>query len=424
MYCATERTSAAGSRRAHRTIRAVALATLALSLIGCVPSTTGDATLEQVLAGNAPRPPASTRYSEVEPNDALATALAITIEGSADLLGSIRATTLDRDFFELGPAGAGDRVTAEFNSSNNGDIVLALLDQDAHLLGMLDVSSFVAGPGTMDIFLHEDVPALYVLVTSRSTASTDRSYSVNVALERAAGVPAARPQVVVLNFQGASNISVGGRPARNIPPFDALALSDRFSGQTSTIISNVLDMTRETFEGLGVEIYLAGDPAIPGGARSTVYFGTYDAQLLGLADNIDPYNSNTEQKAILYTDTFALFDALNPDIEAISQAIANTTAHEIGHLLGLRHTTDSKDIMDTTASARQMMVRQWFRTSALNSTVMSFGFQDSPALLEWTLGGTLTGQPSGKAVEARARVVDQMSQGYDFYIPRCQFHED
>ena len=48
---------------------------------------------------------------------------------------------------------------------------------------------------------------------------------------------------------------------------------------------------------------------------------------------MDPYNSDNEQSAILYTDTFALFDALSPDVEAISQVLANTTCHEIGHLL-------------------------------------------------------------------------------------------
>ena len=109
-----------------------------------------------------------------------------------------------------------------------------------------------------------------------------------------------------------------------------------------------------------------------------LYFGTYDPQLLGLADNVDPYNSDSDQKAILFTDTFALFDVLSPDITAISQVLANTTAHEIGHLLGLRHTADIHDIMDTTANARQMLHRQWFTTANLNPSVIDFGQQDAP----------------------------------------------
>src|SRR5690606_11118543 len=132
-------------------------------------------------------------------------------------------------------------------------------------------------------------------------------------------------------------------------PFDAARISPRFAGQSSVIAARVTEMVREAFAGLDVEIHVAAELTAPPGPRTTVYFGTYNSQLLGLADNVDPYNTDPNQSAILYTDTFALFDALSPDLEAISQALANTTAHEIGHLLGLRHTADPQDIMDTTA---------------------------------------------------------------------------
>ncbi len=394
---------------------------LTAALAGCVPTDSGSDTLslpELVLASPALRPPAAGTFAETEPNDDYISAQPVTIEGSVDLTGTMRTGVLDRDLFELGAASAGDRITAELTIASGSDIVLGILDGQGQILAFLDISTTAAGPRKMDLYLHADTPGLYAVITTRSANNSERDYTARLTVQRAVGMPADRPQVVVLNFSGASSVRIGGRAAVNVPPFDAAKLSSRFSGKTGQVIDNVLAMTRETFSGLGVEVYAAGDPAIPEGAHSIVHFGAYDSQLLGLADNVDPYNTNPEQSAILYTDTFALFDALNPDIEAMSQVLANTTCHEIGHLLGLRHTSDAKDIMDTTASARQMMVQQSFRVSNLNPSVMNFGLQSAPNLLSWTVGGVLLQSDSSKRVIARARTIEWASQGLDFYIPR------
>ncbi len=404
-------------------IGAGSLCALILST-GCVPPVTGtddSPFLQQVLGAEAPRPPASGRYRETEPNDDLTAAEPVTIDGSIDLEGTIRAAALDRDLYELGPADAGDRITAELTIPSDDDAVLGVLSEQGELLGFLDLSSRAAGPRTMDITVREATGRLYAIVTTRAASASERGYTARVELERAAGVPASQPQVVVLNFSGAPGVRVAGRAAVNVPAFDAARISPRFTGQTGVMIQTVASMVRESLRGVDVQIHVAGEFTAPAGPRSTVYFGTYDSQLLGLADNVDPYNSDLEQNAILYTDTFALFDVLSPDLEAIAQALANTAAHEIGHLLGLRHTSDVQDIMDTTASARQMMVPQWFKTASLNATVMPFGLQNAPNLLSWTLGGQFIAAPDSKRVLARQKAVEHASGGLDFYIPRCQW---
>src|SRR5690606_14994818 len=142
---------------------------------------------------------------------------------------------------------------------------------------------------------------LLVAVTTRSTSGVDRPYTANLRMYRNIGIPDYRPQVVVLDFDGAQGVSISRRPAVNIPPFDAARIDGRYAGQTDTIINNIYQMVLEDYAGLGVAIYLSSDPNIPEGPRSTVYFGTYDSRLLGLADNIDPYNASLEQAAILYT---------------------------------------------------------------------------------------------------------------------------
>jgi hypothetical protein len=175
-------------------------------------------------------------------------------------------------------------------------------------------------------------------------------------------------------------------------------------------------MVRADFAGLNVSVYTAGDPAIPAGEHSTIYFGTYNARLLGLADNVDPYNNDGVQSAILYTDTFAIFNALSPSVHQMAQALANTTSHEAGHLLGLRHTADPTDLMDTTATARQMMLDQSYDLANLNASVIPVGLQDGPSMLAWTLGGVLA--PTVNKSVIRRRAITVANSPDDFYIPR------
>ena len=118
-----------------------------------------------------------------------------------------------------------------------------------------------------------------------------------------------------------------------------------------------------------------------------IFFGAYDAALLGVADGVDEFNSTQAQEAIIFTDTFAAFSRLEPSVLQMSRAIANVTSHEIGHLLGLVHTKDSKGIMDVTASLNQLLVDQDFRMSPLYTDVFPIGWQNALQLLVDAVGG-------------------------------------
>jgi hypothetical protein len=396
---------------------------------GCFPFVPGTDTdedtppvfLEQVLSSTAPRPPVVPAFTEVEPNDDFETANLLMVEEAVELTGTIApgsAEPFDRDLFDIGPAQPGDRVRAELVIDAGSDVVLALLDDRGRELGYVDLKSASSGPRELDVIVRSATKQLYLVLATRSAAATPRPYTVRLHVQRGLGVPDHRPQVVVLNFLGASQVRIGNRAPVDIPPFDAARIDPSYAGQTTTIIQNILNFTRHDFDGLGMAIYLAGDPEIPEGPVSTVYFGTSDARLLGLADNIDPYNENLSQSAILYTDTFSVFSILSPSVGAISQALANTASHEIGHLVGLRHTENDSDIMDITATARRMLSDQWFRNAPLHPAVLSIGWQDGPVRLSWTLGGRITTAPNPKALAASQRAIDIASGGIDFYIPR------
>jgi len=385
-------------------------------LAGCLPldfSTWGD----QVLSFPAPQPLSGPRINEVEPNDDMAWANVILFDGQVVLGGNIAANgSLDFDVFDLGSAEAGDRVVADLAASAGSDIVLGLFNEDANLLGYVDYSRGTLAPGRIDLVLHESVETLYAVAGTRSVSQANRLYSVGVSITPNVGIPQPSPQLVVLNFIGASGVRIGRQLPVNVPPFDVATVDARLAGKTQEVIQSILQMVREDYAGLNVAFYLAGDPNIPAGDLTVIHFGTYSDRYLGLADNVDPFNRDSTQNAIIYTDTFSLFSTLWPTQEQIAQVLANVTSHELGHLLGLRHTADIKDIMDITASARQMLFDQWHKVADLHSSIMSIGYQDAPTMLSWCVGGTPPAEPdSASKLERMARTAYDAD---DFYIPR------
>ena len=381
--------------------------------------TTDPDTAGQVLSGTSDPPPVAEEVSEIEPNDDFVSAQPVSFNETVRITGSItpKSEPLDRDVFDLGPANAGDRVLADLQIATGVDVVLGVFDARSRVLGYIDLTSASAGPREADFVLREFTNHLYVVVATRSAADNERAYVARLSVQRGLGVASEHPQVLVLNFLGADGVRVGNRAAVDVPPFDASNINSNFAGQTQELIDLVVAKVRADFAGLNVGIYTADDPALPPGAHSTIYFGTYNARLLGLADNVDPYNDDATQSAILYTDTFAVFNALSPTLEQMAQALANTTSHEAGHLLGLRHTADPTDIMDTTATARQMMLEQSFDLANLNASVIPIGLQDEPALLAWAVGGALS-PPANKSV-IRQRAINAANAADDFYIPRA-----
>lgn len=391
-----------------------------LASMGCTPAQTGDLSSLwplQVL-GNQPTLPGSEgTYQEQESNDTFASADIITGAQNVTLLGAITGGTvaIDKDVYRFDSAAAGDRVTVAFSPSSGGDFTIGILDASYNVIQQMSTSGSWFTPWETNVVLREATDHVYVIVAGRSASSTSYGYGLQFVVEAGIGIPAYNPQVVVLNFSGASNVRIGGSAPIEVPAFDATRISSRFAGQTETMIAQIMTLLQQDYAGLGIQVFRQGDPAIPSGAASNLYFGTYNADLLGLADSVDAYNADTSESAIIFTDTFALFEPLLPSVEEMSQCLANVASHEFGHILGLRHTNDAQDLMDITANARELLDDQWFRTAPMHSSILPLGFQDAPSLLAWGVGGTLGPVPSGKPAVKRQRPIGATTE--DFHIP-------
>jgi len=199
-------------------------------------------------------------------------------------------------------------------------------------------------------------------------------------------IPSVYEQTVVLNFEGARGVRIGSRPAVDVPAFDAAGINTSLAGQAPLLNAKVLELVRRDFAPYGVSVISSAEADQLRQPASIVYFGTYDPNLLGLADHVDPFNHVHDDKAIVFTETFRLFMSMEPDIDELAQALANVASHEIGHLLGLVHTADPNSLMDITASASRMLEDQQFTICPLHETVFPVGWQNAVLLLGSTVG--------------------------------------
>ena len=317
----------------------------------------------------------------------------IVIEGAIEVSGDI-------DVYVLGPASAGDVVVADVTGSGGLNAVAALFDGDSAIIDANNDRSYYAG--NLNPFISQTVrqnaPNLYLGIAAStathfaSSGSPTGSYSVRLSRRPGGTVNLPRPQVVWLDFEGGESVQIAWEPVVVMNTFSAEAMSSRFAGQTDYIIDRLIAQMRQDLAQYNVTLLDSKHHTRPTEAHSRLFFGNYNASYLGLADSVDTGNIMLAQEAIIYSEDLAMFESLEPTVDEAAQALANIAAHELGHLLGLEHTSESGDLMATASSARQVLeVDADYRRALLEPTIFPVGWQSSGALLLLNVG------PSGTA---------------------------
>lgn len=283
--------------------------------------------------------------------------------------------------FDLDAGIVGDAWTVTASADWGTSFVLALFDSQKNLVRR----ELVVGGGVLNHILRADSDHFYLGICP-SSGTAGGAFSLVALRSPTTSFPVPRQQVVWLNFAGASGVRVHGKLPISFEPFDGSLLGDAYGEATAEIKQTILREMQEDFAAYNVVIHSSDDGPPPAGTYATLQFGGDDPRLLGLADSVDQYDADLGQTAVIYVGAFAAFAVMNLDTQEMSQMIANTASHELGHLLGLFHTKAPTQLMDTTGTAWDLVADQRFSLAPLEPSVFPIGAEDAPALLLETVG--------------------------------------
>ena len=307
-------------------------------------------------------------------------------DGKADLTASkIGGSSVA--FFKIGDLSAGDRIVVDVRTASGDlDPVAGIFDANENIIAFND-DRVIDGSNLnplIDIVLRAN-DSIFVGVTPFPGAGTSGTYRVIVNITRNVGVPTPTGQTVFFNWAGGNNITVANVGTFDLNPFSAVDVG-LSSGVTTQLKNRVEAIVAERYAGLNIRFLSSDRDARPSTAHTTVHFGGFNRAAFAISEQIDTFNEDQSDDTIVFTESFNGAFSRLPGLESMATAIGNTTAHEIGHLLGLIHTKQASDLMDTTGGNDSILANQEFERAPLDDSVFPTGFQDSAELLAWILG--------------------------------------
>ncbi len=366
-------------RRRARLLMALAAPLLALCL-GCPLPAPSDGSPSD--GNDAPR-------LDTSNNSSIADATALTLGTNNELrFTGVIDRAGDIDVYAIGTLSAGDRLTVDVQRlEGNLDPVAAIFDSREYLVAFNDdrePDGSNLNP-LIDIVIRGETDVYYVAIIAYPGTRTFGQYQVILKVEFEVGVPAPVTQIVYLHWAGGSNIRIPNVGTFNLRPFSATDVGFP-AAQTKALKQRVAQIVKERFPDLRLTVLNSDDHPVPAEPHTTIYFGGNDEYAFAISEQIDTFNQDPSDAAIVFTEGFQGAFRSTPNFEEMAQALGNTAAHELGHLLGLVHTADCEDLMDTSCFNDRILSPQELSTAPLDNSVFPFGYQAALEIVSWLLG--------------------------------------